>query len=157
MRALWACISDLLDRMIAIGSASADEIGISARSEGINKVSGKFMPHLVMEYSNSVEERVNIQRLLEDLHHVAIQSGVFDAPSLKSRAHRYHDWLIGELADSVDFIHVTFELLDGRSAEQKRELSRMLMQVLQEQASHVHSLTINIRDMDRECFQKVVN
>ncbi|GAB2642991.1 5-carboxymethyl-2-hydroxymuconate Delta-isomerase [Vibrio panuliri] len=115
------------------------------------------MPHLVMEYSNSVEERVNIQRLLEDLHQAAIQSGLFDAPSLKSRARRYHDWLIGDEADSVDFIHITFELLDGRSAEQKRELSRMLMAVLQQQAAHIYSLTVNIRDMDRECFQKVVN
>ncbi|GAK86726.1 5-carboxymethyl-2-hydroxymuconate delta-isomerase [Vibrio ponticus] len=110
-----------------------------------------------MEYSNSVEERVNIQRLLEDLHHAALQSALFDTPSLKSRARRYHDWLIGEEADSVDFIHVTFELLDGRSADQKRELSRLLMSVLQQQASHIRSLTINIRDMDRECFQKVVN
>ena len=115
------------------------------------------MPHLVMEYSNSVDERVNTQRLLEDLHHAAIQSGLFDAPSLKSRSLRYHDWLVGEEADSVDFIHVTFELLDGRSAEQKRELSRQLMSVLQQQANHIRSLTINIRDMDRECCQKVVN
>lgn len=115
------------------------------------------MPHLIMEYSNSVDERVNTQRLLEDLHHAAIQSGLFDAPSLKSRSLRYHDWLVGEEADSVDFIHVTFELLDGRSAEQKRELSRQLMSVLQSQANHVRSLTINIRDMDRECCQKVVN
>ncbi|MBA5764347.1 5-carboxymethyl-2-hydroxymuconate Delta-isomerase [Vibrio sp. 404] len=115
------------------------------------------MPHLIMEYSNSVDERVNTQRLLEDLHHAAIQSGLFDAPSLKSRSLRYHDWLVGEEADSVDFIHVTFELLDGRSAEQKRELSRQLMSVLQQQANHVRSLTINIRDMDRECCQKVVN
>ncbi|HAS62827.1 MAG TPA: 5-carboxymethyl-2-hydroxymuconate isomerase [Vibrio sp.] len=115
------------------------------------------MPHLIMEYSNSVDERVNTQRLLEDLHHAAIQSGLFDAPSLKSRSLRYHDWLVGEEADSVDFIHVTFELLGGRSAEQKRELSRQLMVVLQQQANHVRSLTINVRDMDRECCQKVVN
>jgi len=36
------------------------------------------MPHLVMEYSNSVDERVNVQGLLEDLHHAAIQSGLFE-------------------------------------------------------------------------------
>lgn len=115
------------------------------------------MPHLVMEYSNSVDERVNTQRLLEDLHHIAIQSGLFDVPALKSRALRYHDWLVGEEGDSVDFIHVTFELLAGRTAEQKRELSRALMTELQNQAGHVRSLTVNMREMDRDCFQKVVN
>jgi 5-carboxymethyl-2-hydroxymuconate isomerase len=54
-------------------------------------------------------------------------------------------------------VHISFELLDGRTPEQKRELSRQLMTVLQEQASHVRSLTVNVRDMDKESFQKVTN
>lgn len=115
------------------------------------------MPNLVMEYSNSVDERVNVQGLLEDLHKVVLHSGFFDVGSVKSRALRCNDWLIGEEGDSVDFIHISFELLDGRTQEQKRELSRQLMAELQEQASHIRSLTVNIRDMDKECFQKVLN
>ncbi|WP_070969778.1 5-carboxymethyl-2-hydroxymuconate Delta-isomerase [Vibrio sonorensis] len=115
------------------------------------------MPNLVMEYSNSVDERVNVQGLLEDLHEVALHSGLFDAPSVKSRALRCHHWLVGEEGDSVDFIHISFELLDGRTDEQKRELSRELIKVLEQQAGHVRSLTVNIRDMDRACFQKVLN
>ncbi|MEF1290465.1 5-carboxymethyl-2-hydroxymuconate Delta-isomerase [Vibrio sp. M260118] len=115
------------------------------------------MPNLVMEYSSSVDDRVNIQGLLEDLHQVALTCGLFDIGSVKSRSLRSHNWLVGEAGDSVDFIHINFELLDGRTAEQKRELSRQLMAVLQQQAGHVHSLTVNVRDMDRECFQKVVN
>jgi 5-carboxymethyl-2-hydroxymuconate isomerase len=110
-----------------------------------------------MEYSNSVDERVNVQGLLEDLHNIVLSCGLFDAGSVKSRALRCHNWLIGDEGDSVDFIHISFELLDGRTPEQKRDLSRQLMEVLQQQASHVRSLTINIRDMDRECFQKVIN
>lgn len=115
------------------------------------------MPNLVMEYSNSVDERINVQGLLADLHQVAIDSGLFDTGSVKSRALRCHQWLIGHQGDSVDFIHISFELLAGRSAESKRELSRKFMEVLVEKASHVHSLTINIRDMDADCFQKVIN
>mgnify|MGYP000038246633 FL=1 len=115
------------------------------------------MPNLVLEYSNSVDERVNVQGLLEDLHQVALHCGLFDAPSVKSRALRCHHWLVGEEDDSVDFIHISFELLSGRTEEQKRELSRALMQTLQEQARHVRSLTVNIRDMDKSCFQKVIN
>lgn len=115
------------------------------------------MPNLVMEYSNSVDQRVNVQGLLADLHQVALQSGLFDVGSVKSRALRCHNWLIGDEGDSVDFIHISFELLDGRNVEQKRELSRQLMDVLQQQASQVRSLTVNIRDMDKESFQKVIN
>ncbi|HFC9430342.1 5-carboxymethyl-2-hydroxymuconate Delta-isomerase [Vibrio cholerae] len=115
------------------------------------------MPNLVMEYSNSVDERINVQGLLEDLHRAAIDSGLFEISSVKSRALRCHHWLIGDEGDSVDFIHLSFELLAGRSPEQKRELSRKLMETLAAKASHVRSLTINIRDMDTDCFQKVIN
>jgi len=65
--------------------------------------------------------------------------------------------LVGDEEDNVDFVHISFELLSGRTEEQKRELSRLLMQTLQEQASHIRSLTVNIRDMDKSCFQKVMN
>ncbi|MFA0520294.1 5-carboxymethyl-2-hydroxymuconate isomerase, partial [Vibrio sp. 10N.222.55.E8] len=61
------------------------------------------MPNLVLEYSNSVDERVNIQGLLEDLHQVALTCGLFDIPSIKSRSLRCHNWLVGEEEDSVDF------------------------------------------------------
>jgi len=115
------------------------------------------MPNLVLEYSNSVDERVNVQGLLEDLHKAAMDSGLFDESSVKSRALRYHTWLIGNEGDSQDFIHIRFYLLSGRDEEQKRALSRQLMAVLQEQANQVHSLTIDVRDMDITCFQKVLN
>ncbi|MFV0574628.1 MAG: 5-carboxymethyl-2-hydroxymuconate Delta-isomerase [Vibrio sp.] len=115
------------------------------------------MPNLVMEYSNSIEERVNVQALLEDLHQVTIQSGLFEVNDVKSRTLRTHHWLIGNLEDSVGFIHIDFELLAGRTDEQKKALSEALMAALLEKASFVASLTVNIRDMDRNCFQKVTN
>ena len=43
------------------------------------------MPHVVMEYSNSIEERVNVESLLEDLHQVTIQSDLFEVSDIKSR------------------------------------------------------------------------
>jgi 5-carboxymethyl-2-hydroxymuconate isomerase len=49
------------------------------------------MPNLVLEYSNSVEERVNVQGLLEDLHKTALESGLFELASVKSRTLRCHN------------------------------------------------------------------
>lgn len=54
------------------------------------------MPHIVMEYSDPVTERVNVGQLLEDLHQTAVGSGIFDASDVKSRAYACHDWLVGE-------------------------------------------------------------
>ncbi len=114
------------------------------------------MPNLVLEYSNSVEERVNIQGLLEDLHQVVLNSGLFEASSVKSRTLRGHHWLIGDVGDDEDFIHIAFELVEGRTQEQKREISKQLMDILVSQASHVYSLTVDIRDMDKDGFTKMI-
>jgi 5-carboxymethyl-2-hydroxymuconate isomerase len=115
------------------------------------------MPNLVMEYSNRVDERLNVQGLLEELHQVTLDSALFDRSAVKSRALRCHHWLIGDFADNEDFVHISFELLSGRSEEQKRELSRRLMDVLRDKAPHVKSLTVNVRDMDQSSFQKIIN
>ncbi|MFC1236868.1 5-carboxymethyl-2-hydroxymuconate Delta-isomerase [Vibrio sp. F74] len=115
------------------------------------------MPNIILEYTNSVEDRVNIQGLLEDLHQVALSCGLFQADDVKSRALRCHHWLIGEHDDSEGFIHITFEMLAGRSDEQKKSLSHELIDVLTSQAGTVKSLSVNIRDMDRGTFQKVLN
>ncbi len=114
------------------------------------------MPNLVLEYSNSVEERVNIQGLLEDLHQAVLKNGEFESRSVKSRTLRGHHWLIGDVGDSEDFIHISLELVAGFAPEKKRELSNQLMDVLVSQASHIYSLTIDIREMDTNGFNKII-
>ncbi len=108
-----------------------------------------------MEYSNSAEERLNIQGLLEDLHQVVIDCDLFLTKDVKSRAIRIDYWFIGDKEDMADFIHLTVELLAGRTEEQRKQLSGELIRVLAEQASHISSLTINVREMDNESFQKI--
>ncbi|MGF1685298.1 5-carboxymethyl-2-hydroxymuconate Delta-isomerase [Photobacterium japonica] len=113
------------------------------------------MPNLVMEYAEPVAERVNIPGLLADLHQVLLASGVFVPDTVKSRGYPCQTWLVGEGADIDTFIHVQLSLLAGRDAAVKRDLSRGLMAVLEQHATAVTSLTIDVRDMDRDCFLKV--
>ncbi|PSW19395.1 5-carboxymethyl-2-hydroxymuconate isomerase [Photobacterium sanctipauli] len=113
------------------------------------------MPNLVMEYADPVAERVSIPGLLEDLHQVLLGCGLFEADSVKSRSYPCHNWLVGDEGDLHSFIHIELTMLSGRSAEQKRELARELMVILEQHASTINSLTIDIRDMDTECFLKV--
>ena len=113
------------------------------------------MPNLVMEYAEPVAERVNIPGLLADLHQVLLDSGVFVPDTVKSRSYPCQTWLVGEGADIDTFIHVQLSLLDGREPAVKRELSRALMAVLEQHATAVTSLTVDIRDMDRDCFMKI--
>ncbi len=48
------------------------------------------MPNIILEYSNSVDESVNIQGLLQDVHQIALDCGFFMKDDVKSRALRSH-------------------------------------------------------------------
>jgi 5-carboxymethyl-2-hydroxymuconate isomerase len=116
---------------------------------------GQSMPNLIMEYTQHVEDRLNTHGLLQDLHQILCDSGLFEICDVKSRAYRCHSWLIGDSEDSQDFIHITVDLLAGRTDEQKQALSQELIDHLHELAPWVASITVNIRNMDRSSFQKV--
>jgi len=115
----------------------------------------EVVPNLVMEYADPVAERVNVPGLLEDLHQALLSCGLFEADSVKSRCYPCHTWLVGAEGDLNTFIHIELSMLSGRSPEQKRELSRSLITVLEQHASTINSLTVDVRDMDRDSFIKV--
>jgi len=113
------------------------------------------VPNLIMEYADPVAERVNVPGLLEDLHQILLSCGLFEPDSIKSRCYPCHTWLVGAEGDLNTFIHIELSMLSGRSSEQKRDLSRSLITVLEQHASTINSLTVDIRDMDRDSFIKI--
>ncbi|WP_439437336.1 5-carboxymethyl-2-hydroxymuconate Delta-isomerase [Salinivibrio costicola] len=114
------------------------------------------MPHLVMEYTDALAERVNIDQLVDDLHQAAIATDCFDPDALKSRAVPCAVWRVGAQADRGEFVHVEFRLLAGRSDQQKQQISNALTGPLRDHAGHVTSLTVEVRDMDTTSYRKWV-
>ncbi len=110
------------------------------------------MLHLVMEYSDPVNERVNIDLLLEELHQHLIKTGEFAPKNIKSRAYACNQWLIGEQNDKNNFIHLTLSLLEGRSMETKHQLSQGLLKVLHLHANVLSSLTVEVREIEKGCY-----
>ncbi|UXI01472.1 5-carboxymethyl-2-hydroxymuconate Delta-isomerase [Photobacterium sp. TY1-4] len=115
------------------------------------------MPNLLMEYAEPVAERVNVPGLLEDLHQCLLACGLFDASAVKSRSYPCRAWLVGREGDLNTFIHVELSLLSGREPAQKRELSRGLLSVLEQHGAGINSLTVEIREMDRDSYMRIHN
>jgi len=106
------------------------------------------MPDLIMEYSSSVDERTNVQLLLEELHQALIDSQLFDVSSICSRSIRIHQWLLGDKQDREDFIHVTLDVMSGQGKEQKNQLSERLIGVMNDNTCHIESLSVKVRECD---------
>lgn len=110
------------------------------------------MPHLVIEYSMEGHERFDITELMRALHAAAALTGVIQAPDIKIRAISYDDYLVAGIRDG--FCHVTVFLLEGRTPEQKLNLSESLRTSLSNMLPRTKSLSVDIRDMDSSAYKK---
>jgi len=110
------------------------------------------MPHLILEFSAPLAEQSDLGAVLDALGECAASTGVMRREDLKLRAvaHPYFKLLDG--GDS--FAHLTVRLLSGRSPEQKRQLSEALRTCLVLELPQVHSLSVDIVDMDPEAYLK---
>lgn len=109
------------------------------------------MPHIVCHYARD-QKMPPIHDVLSMLHRVATSTGVVKAQDLKSRAQAFDDYLIA--GERKSFLHVAFYLLAGRTPAQKEQLSVALRQSLADAMPEVHSISIDIRDMDPDAYKK---
>ncbi|MDW6002709.1 tautomerase family protein [Vibrio mangrovi] len=113
------------------------------------------MINLRMEYSAPVDERMNVSRLLEDLHQVLLDDERLQRMRIpvKSSAVRIHQWFIGEQLDSVDFIQLILEIPQNDAAEIGQSVSGMLADVLEQEAEKVENLSVYLRIAEQTCIR----
>lgn len=111
------------------------------------------MPHAVIEYSNNLAQQVYDRQLTAAVHQAMMDSGLFNIPDIKTRSFACSDWLIGA-AQNMPFVHVTVSLMEGRTTEQKQNLTQAIFDQLLQLMSDVPQLTVDIRDMTRATYRK---
>ena len=112
------------------------------------------MPHFVIEYSREVEAKYDINKVMQIVYDSGVASGVMQASDIKVRARPYDFYRLLNEGDS--FLHVTAFLLDGRTNKQKESVALILRENLQLYLNDVTSISIDIRDMNREAYKKRV-
>ena len=95
------------------------------------------MPHLVIEYSANVEQRIALDELLDKLHACALTTGVFPLGGLRVRAYRADAYRIADKAPDNGFVHVTAMIGHGRPLDVQQRAGEELFAVL---AAHLTAL-----------------
>ncbi len=88
------------------------------------------MPHCIFEYSANIADEPDWPQILKQVHQGLISTGQFVAGDIKSRVIRHDDYRIGNGEDNQSSVTVNLQILDGRSDEIKREISRMVLEIL---------------------------
>lgn len=88
------------------------------------------LPHLIVEYSANIEDRIALDALLDKLHACALGTGVFPLGGLRVRAHRADAYRIADKALENGFVHVTALIGHGRPLDVQQRAGEELFATL---------------------------
>ena len=80
------------------------------------------MPHFIIDCSENVIQQESPDKIMQAVYDAAEATGLFAANDIKVRLRPYQYFKLGE--DKKDFIHIFGNIMEGRSTEQKANLSK---------------------------------
>lgn len=110
------------------------------------------MPHFIVERCSKPGETIEAAKILQGLHEVAFSIGIFDEKTIKVRLREYDQVFVAGQPDS--FIHVTIYLIDGRDKSTKKRLASAVHDYFRQTLPTVTSVSVDVRDLDREIYTK---
>jgi 5-carboxymethyl-2-hydroxymuconate isomerase len=89
------------------------------------------MAHLIIEYTSNIKTDADVPSLLRKANETIIaQNGVFPIGGIRSRAVELHDYCMADGAADYAFVHATFKIGAGRTAEQKKRVCDELFEMM---------------------------
>jgi len=117
------------------------------------------MPHITLEYSANLEERIDMQALCVHLRTEASAIDALPMPGLRVRAIRCDHYSIADGDPKHGFIDISVRLRAGRSDAVKRDATERLFQAAKTflepvLATSSLALSLEMRDIDPELSPK---
>ena len=108
------------------------------------------MPHFVIDCSENILMEKSPEEIMEAVYTVAEATGLFAVNDIKVRIRPFQYFKLGE--GKKDFIHVFGNIMEGRSTVQKADLSKRIIERLNEMFPEISILSINIREFEQATY-----
>ncbi|MGO3739987.1 MAG: 5-carboxymethyl-2-hydroxymuconate Delta-isomerase [Marinomonas foliarum] len=112
------------------------------------------MPHCIVEYSQNLEQEVPPADLLEAVKEACITSTLFSVEDIKLRSFPYKSFLTAGREDA--FVHVILRVLSGRTVEQRKQLSHLVLEALTQFSLKDVSFSVEVCEMESDTYAKRV-
>ena len=114
---------------------------------------GGRMPHIIAEYSANLEDHLDVDRLVNDLHQAAIETGIAELVGIRTRAVRREHFRVADGNPANGFVHITARLRRGRTAEARKALGETLLAAADRRLADVYpahplGLTVEVHEID---------
>jgi 5-carboxymethyl-2-hydroxymuconate isomerase len=88
------------------------------------------LPHIVIEYSANLDNRIELQALVRKAHEAALASGVFEIGGLRTRCARREAYRIADGHPDNAFVAVNVRIGHGRDEATRHRAGKMIFEAV---------------------------
>lgn len=108
------------------------------------------MPHFILDCSENIIEIKDPKEIMETVFETAFSTGLFERKNIKVRLNPYK-FSLAKGSDQ-DFIHVFANIMEGRTDQQKANLSKQIVSQLIQMFPSIELISINVRDFEKASY-----
>ena len=108
------------------------------------------MPHFVIECSENILQVKIPSEIMQAVYEIAEASNLFTKGDIKVRINPYKYYKLGDGKES--FIHVFGNFMEGRTIEQKKNLSENIVGRLKTMFPDVPIISMNVVDFEKATY-----
>nr|WP_315026303.1 5-carboxymethyl-2-hydroxymuconate Delta-isomerase [uncultured Chryseobacterium sp.] len=108
------------------------------------------MPHFIIDCSQDILQQITADKIMNAVYETADATGLFAANDIKVRLHPYEHYQLGN--SKKDFLHVFGYIMEGRSTEQKADLSKKISTRLTQLLPELSFLSVNISEFEAATY-----
>jgi 5-carboxymethyl-2-hydroxymuconate isomerase len=108
------------------------------------------MPHFIIDCSQDILQLKSPDELMDAVYEVADETGLFAPNDIKVRLQPYQYYRLG--THKKNFLHVFGYIMEGRTTEQKANLSNKISIRLSELLTDISFLSVNISDFEAATY-----
>ena len=108
------------------------------------------MPHFIIDCSENILKSHSQDEIIKQVHSSAISTKLFHRNDVKVRIHSFEKYLTGDKKE--DFIHVFANIMEGRTLEQKANLSKTIVKDLALMFPSVPNIGTNVIEFEKATY-----
>lgn len=108
------------------------------------------MPHFVIHCSNDILTGKAEHEINSEIHHVAHHSQLFEQGDIKVRVMPFNTYSVG--GETASFIHVFASIMQGRTVEQRSQLSQAIVAKLVSMFPDVPNIAMNVDEFEKSTY-----
>lgn len=117
------------------------------------------MPHLTIEYSGNLDDKVSMDEFCGALLEAVQSTGLFELGAIRVRAVACQAYAVADRHVDNAFVDMSFRIGEGRSPEDRKRAGEVIFAVAESQLSAMFetphfALSLEIREIDKDLSWK---